>query len=68
MRFTSDKFILAMMHSEMLIVANVYQTIIASPSIRMDYAVDINTTPYNALQRHGFDIRNNFCIDFSLSF
>jgi len=49
MRFASDKLILPMMDSEMFVVTDIYQTVISSPSIGMDDAVNIHSTPYNAL-------------------
>jgi len=40
MAITAGKYILAMMHSEMLFVPHVHQPIIASPAVRVDAAVE----------------------------
>ena len=39
MAITAGKYILAMMHSEMLFVAHVHQPVVASPAVRVDDAV-----------------------------
>jgi len=40
MAITAGKYILAVMHSEMLFVAHVHQPVVASPAVRVDDAVE----------------------------
>jgi len=68
MRFASDKFIFTVMDSEMFVITNIYQTIIASPAIGMNHTVYIHTSPYERLQRGCFDIGYDLCIDSPFSF
>ena len=46
MRLPSDKFILAVMDTEMFVIANIYKSVISSPAIGMNGTVNIDTSPY----------------------
>jgi uncharacterized membrane protein len=65
MPLTIGELILAMIHPKMLIKANIHQTIIATPAIRMNYAADIDMTARNALQRGFGAVWHNFRIHFT---
>ena len=45
------KFIVAMLHSEVLLIPQVDQTIIAAPAVRVDNTFEFYTTTNNALER-----------------
>ena len=49
MTLTINKLISSVVYSIMLFVTQVYKTIIATPSIRMDDAIRINPAPYDGL-------------------
>ena len=51
MGLSISKLIRAMMHPKMLIKANIHQTIIAAPAVRMNHRTDFNMASDNALQR-----------------
>jgi len=60
------KFIFSVLHSVMLLVANIYKTIIATPTIRMNNTFRVYTAPNNALQRSSGAIRDYFGINTAL--
>jgi len=68
MAITAGKFILAMMHSEMLFVPHVHQTIIASPAVRVDDAVQGCLAPDRSLSLLFEGIWGDLGVDFSLPF
>ena len=49
MRLASDKFIVAVMHTEMFVVAEINQAIVAAPAVRVNDAFDSDTTAYQRL-------------------
>ena len=49
MSFTTDEFILPMMNSKMLFIADVNQAIISSPTIRVDNTFKVYTTSDDSL-------------------
>ena len=67
MTLATGKLIIAMVYPKMLIKANIHQTIITAPAVRMNHCADLNMTPYNALQRGFRAIWHNLCIDFACS-
>jgi hypothetical protein len=62
------KLIGAVMDAKMFVIANIYQSVIASPTIGVNNAFRINFAPYNTLKRLFTSIWNNLGIDFSVSF
>jgi hypothetical protein len=82
MRLFLNKFIIPMVNSKMLLIAQIDQPIIPSPSIRMNDSVKLNTPPDNGLKRlsgttgggsdqrvtFGLAIGNDFSIDLSITF
>jgi len=62
------KYILAMMHSEMLFVAHVHQPIIASPAVRVDDAVEGYLAPDRSLWLLFGGSWDDLGVDFSLPF
>ena len=67
MRLPSDKFIFSMIHSDMFPVSQVDPSVIPSPSVRVNNALQINTSPDNALEGITATIRHNFSVDLVLS-
>ena len=51
MALPTGKLIVAMVHPKMLIKANIHQTIIAAPAVRMNHRADFNMAADNGLQR-----------------
>jgi hypothetical protein len=47
----SDEFVLPVIDPKMLSIADIDQTIVSTPAIRVDDAVERDTSPDNALQR-----------------
>ena len=52
----------------MLIISNINKSIIATPSIAMDYAIGTDSSAYNPLQCSGRAVWNKFCINSSIAF
>ena len=48
---TSDKFILPMINTQVLAIADIDQAVITAPTIRIDDAIQGNTAPDNSLVR-----------------
>ena len=63
MAVTSDKLVFSMMDSKVLGVVDIDQTLIASPTVTMDDAVDRDMTSNNLLQRGFSGIRDDLRID-----
>lgn len=63
MAVTSSKLVFSMMDSKVLGVADIDQTLIASPTVTMDDAVDRDMTSNNLLQRGFSGIRDDLRID-----
>jgi len=63
MAVASSKLVFSMMDSEVFGVADIDQTLVASPAITMDDAVDRDMPPNNLLQRGFSGIRDNLRID-----
>jgi len=68
MPFTIRKFILAMIHSKVLIKANINQAVVASPAIRVNDSRRFYMTSDNVLQRSFRAIWHNLGINFTLPF
>lgn len=49
MRLPPNKFTLAMVHSEMFLVADIHESVVASPAITMNDAANIHFTSDNGL-------------------
>ena len=62
MRLPSNKFVFPMVHSEMFLVSQIDQSIISSPSIRVNNALQVNTSPDNALEGVPTAIRHNLSV------
>ena len=67
MAFAIDKLTIPVMNPEMLIKADIDQSIITTPSIRMDHGIWRYMSADNGLQRCFRTIRNNLCIHFALA-
>ena len=63
-----DKFVLPVIDPEMLSIADIDQTIVSTPAIRVDDAVERDTSPDNALQRGFAAVRDDFCIHRAIAF
>lgn len=61
------KLIFTVMHPKMLIKANIHQTTITTPTIRVNDRVRLNTASDNALQRGSRAIWHNLCIHFAVA-
>ena len=61
------KFILAMLDAVMLVVADVYQAVIAAPAVAVNHAFGIHFASYNALKRLFTGIRDNFSVHVPLA-
>ena len=57
------KLILTVLYPVMLLVAKVYQSIVAAPSIRMADTCRVYSSTNNALQRSSGAIRHDFCVN-----
>lgn len=68
MPIPTGKLILAMIDSKVLIKANIYQTIITTPAIGVDYRNGVHMLSNNALQCRLRAICHYFRIGFALSF
>lgn len=62
------KCILTMLHAVVLLVAKVYQSIVAAPAVRMNYTFRVNAPTNNALQGGSRAIWNDFSVHTALSF
>jgi len=62
------KFIAAMIDPQVLGIAQVHQSVIASPAVTMDDAIQANFTSYSTLKGLFRGIRDNLCVDFSIAF
>ena len=65
MFLSTCKFISSMMDSVMLLVANINQAIITSPTIRVNHTIRRHFAADNSLQRCLSTIWNYFSIDFT---
>ncbi len=59
----SDKLIVAVVHPEVPINANINQTVITTPPIGMDDAVGVDFASNNGLQRGFGSIGHDFCVN-----
>ena len=59
----TGKFIVAMIDSEMLLVPQVHQTVIPSPSIGMDDTLNVDSASYHGLKGGAAAIRYDLSID-----
>ena len=62
------KFILAVLHTVMLLVAKIYQAIVAAPAVRMNDAFRVNPSTDNTLQGGSGAIWNDFSVHATLPF
>jgi len=63
-----NKFITSMIDSKMFGIAQIYQSVIGSPSIRVNDAIDAYFTLNNPLKALFRGIWDNFCIHVSIAF
>ena len=63
-----DEFVLPVIDPEMLSIADIDQTIVSTPAIRVDDAIESDTSPDNALQRGFAAVRDDFCINRAIAF
>jgi len=68
MGLASDKFILAVIDSQVPAIANVNQAVVTPPAIGIDDAVQGDTTSDNALQRSLCAVRDDFCVNTAVAF
>ena len=68
MRVFVGKFVMRVLNAEVFLIPQIDKTIIASPPIRVNDALKVNSSPYNSLESSLGTIRNNFCIDFIVTF
>ena len=68
MRLPLNKLIASMVDAKMLLIAQIDQPIITSPSIGMNDTFKLNTPPDNGLKRLSGAIGDDFSIDLPLSF
>lgn len=68
MRVFVGKFVMRVLNAEVFLIPQIDKTIIASPPIRVNDALKVNSSPYNSLESSFGTIRNNFCIDFIVTF
>lgn len=61
------KFIVSVVDPEMLLVPNIYQAVIATPSVGMDDAFDADSASDNRLKRGTAAIRHDLGIDLALA-
>ena len=67
MPLTTGKLIVTMVNPEVLIKADIDQSVIATPSIGMDYGIGRYMPTNNGLQCRFRAIWNNLCINFALA-
>jgi len=58
-----DELVVTVVYPEMLVKADVHQSIVAAPAIGVDDAVDVGFAPDNGLQRGLGGIGDDFCVD-----
>jgi hypothetical protein len=69
MLVSSGKFIGPMVHSIMLLISNIYESIISRPTITIDLCIfNLHFSSNDRYESFSFYIRNYFCIYFSVSF
>ena len=67
MGLASDKFILAVIDSQVPAIANVNQAVVTPPAIGIDDAIQGNVTSDNRLERRLSAVWNDFCVDRSVA-
>jgi hypothetical protein len=67
MTFIMNKLILSMVHSEMFLVSEINEPIVASPAVRMDNTFEVHTTPDYRLQCGSLAVRNYLSKDTSIA-
>jgi len=65
--FASRELIGSMMNSIVLFISHIYQSIICSPSIRIDLATQFYLVSDDRFQSFCLAVWNDFCIDLSVS-
>ena len=68
MSLSSDELIAAVIDSQVLAVPYIYQAVVATPTVRIDDALWCYLATYNGLQSGFRTIRNNFGVDFAVTF
>jgi hypothetical protein len=66
MTFIMNKLILSMVDSEVLLVSEANKPVVASPIVRMDHTLKVDSTSENRLQRGSAAIRNYLGKDTSI--
>lgn len=62
------KFIVAMLHSEVLLIPQVDQAIVAASAVRVNNTFEFYPTTNYALERGLWVVGNNLCVDSAISF
>ena len=62
------KFIVAMLHPKVLLIAQVNQAIVAAPAVRVDNTFEFYPTTNYALERALWAVGDYLCVDSSISF
>jgi len=65
MAFTANEFIYSMVYAIVLIIPQINQAVVASPSVRMDDTFRVYSTSNDALQRGFSTIRHDLGVHFS---
>jgi hypothetical protein len=63
MTFIMNKLILSMIDSKMFLVSEINESIIASPTVRMNNTLEVHATPDNRLQCGSLAVGNDFSKD-----
>ena len=66
MCFSSNKFVLSMVHSKVFFVSQINQSIVTTPAIWMNNRFHIYSSPYDILERFPTSVRNNFSINLTM--
>ena len=57
-----------MFDAKMFSISDIDESIVITPSVRLDYVFHGNTTSDNGFQRGFGAVRNNFSVDFAIAF
>lgn len=68
MGIASDEFILSVIDPQVLVITDINQAIVTPPTVRIDDAIECDTTADNPLQRKLSAIRDDFCVNVTIGF
>ena len=68
MGFPPGEFVTAMIHTEVLAIANIDKAIVTTPAVGIDDAFGFDLATNNGLQRGFGAVRHNFGVDFAITF